>query len=143
MTIALGQLVREFTQLELLDLQLGVDRICFTSDEVTAVCPVTGQPDFYLVEIELKNSRVTIESKTLKLFFQSLSGIGIFCEDLPGKIMLEILSTIEALFPREPEGELERVFQPLFVVETITVRVVQKARGGITIDAQTSWTFQE
>jgi 7-cyano-7-deazaguanine reductase len=34
----------------------GVTRVEMTSDELTAVCPITGQPDMYVVTIEYARS---------------------------------------------------------------------------------------
>ena len=43
-------------------------RVRFTTDEVTSVCPVTGQPDFSRVEIDYEPDARCIESKSLKLY---------------------------------------------------------------------------
>ncbi len=39
-----------------------------TSDELTAVCPVTGQSDLYVATIEYWPLDLFIESKSLKLY---------------------------------------------------------------------------
>lgn len=41
-------------------------QVTLISDEVTAVCPVTNQPDWYTVEITYKPDKVCIESKDRK-----------------------------------------------------------------------------
>ena len=46
----------------------GVTRVEMTSDELTAVCPITGQPDMYVVTIEYSADRLCTESKSLKLY---------------------------------------------------------------------------
>ncbi len=46
----------------------GVSHVALTSDELTAVCPVTGQPDLYLATIEYWPESHCIESKSLKLY---------------------------------------------------------------------------
>ena len=46
----------------------GVGQVTMTSDEVASSCPITGQPDFYVVEIEYRPSTLCIESKSLKLY---------------------------------------------------------------------------
>ena len=89
----------------------------FWSDEVTAVCPVTGQPDLYSVLITIFGG-VSIESKSLKIYFVTLRGQGIFCEDLSRKIKEDVLECVGA-----PE-------------DAVSVTVTQKARGGIQIKAQ-------
>ena len=39
-----------------------------TSDELSAVCPVTGQPDLYVATIEFWPQALCVESKSLKLY---------------------------------------------------------------------------
>jgi 7-cyano-7-deazaguanine reductase len=95
----------------------GVTRVEMTSDELTAVCPITGQPDMYVVTIEYGAQRLCLESKSLKLYLASYRNEGAFCEALAVRIRDDIAETLEI----EP-GDV-----------TVTLR--QKARGGITITA--------
>jgi len=95
----------------------GVTRIEMTSDELTAVCPITGQPDMYVVTIEYGAQRLCLESKSLKLYLARYRNEGAFCEALAVRIRDDIAETLEI----EP-GDV-----------TVTLR--QKARGGITITA--------
>jgi 7-cyano-7-deazaguanine reductase len=95
-----------------------VDFVSLASDEVTSMCPVTGQPDWETVTIEYVPDRLCIESKSLKLFFWSLRDEGVFCEALAAQIATAVF---DAARPRR-----------------CTVRVVQKPRGGITITAVAS-----
>ena len=53
----------------------------FTAPEFTALCPVTGQPDFAHLVIDYVPSRWLIESKSLKLYLQSFRNQGAFHED--------------------------------------------------------------
>ena len=53
----------------------------FTCPEFTAICPVTGQPDFAHFVIDYVPDRWLVESKSLKLFFASFRNTGIFHED--------------------------------------------------------------
>ena len=78
---ALGSKVTKFTRLETFPAPKGVRRVTCTSDEVTALCPVTGQPDWYVVEILYGPNRLCVESKSLKLFLQSFRQEGHFCEE--------------------------------------------------------------
>jgi 7-cyano-7-deazaguanine reductase len=94
-------------------LKVNCAEVTLTSDEVTALCPITGQPDFYTIAITLR-SGYSIESKSLKLYFQTLRDKGIFCEDLAGQIKKDVLALVDC---------------------EVSVTVVQKARGGITIKA--------
>src|SRR5205807_7291154 len=90
---------------------------CF-SDEVTAVCPVTGQPDWYKVEIEYIPRKLCVESKSLKLYLQSFREVGVFGEALASQISCDVA---KALNPYK-----------------ITTTVVQKSRGGITIESEST-----
>lgn len=85
------------------------------TDEVTAVCPVTGQPDWYTITIDYLPKTLCLESKSLKLYFLAFRNRGIFCEMLAEEIA----------------GDLYKVLEPL----DIAVTVKQKSRGGISITA--------
>jgi 7-cyano-7-deazaguanine reductase len=95
----------------------GVSHVEMTSDELAAVCPITGQPDLYIATIEYWPQNMCIESKSLKLYLNSFRNEGHFCEALAVKIRDDVATVLE--LPRDG------------------VRVVlrQKARGGITITA--------
>jgi len=45
----------------------GVSHVEMASDELSAVCPVTGQPDLYFATIEYWPQGLCIESKSLKI----------------------------------------------------------------------------
>jgi len=53
----------------------------FTFPEFTALCPVTGQPDFAILVIDYVPNRWLIESKSLKLYLNSFRNHGAFHED--------------------------------------------------------------
>ena len=46
----------------------GVSLVELESDELVAVCPITGQPDMYVATIEYEPERLCLESKSLKLY---------------------------------------------------------------------------
>jgi len=54
----------------------------FTFPEFTSICPVTGQPDFGHLVIDYVPDKWLVESKSLKLFFQSFRNHGAFHEDV-------------------------------------------------------------
>ena len=54
----------------------------FTFPEFTSLCPVTGQPDFGIMVIDYAPDKWLIESKSLKLYFQSFRNHGAFHEDV-------------------------------------------------------------
>jgi 7-cyano-7-deazaguanine reductase len=95
----------------------GVSLVELESDELVAVCPITGQPDLYVATIEFEPERLCLESKSLKLYLSSFRNEGVFCEALAVRIRDEVAQALE-LGP-----------------ERVTVTLVQKARGGITITA--------
>jgi 7-cyano-7-deazaguanine reductase len=95
----------------------GVSRVEMTSDELTALCPITGQPDLYTATIEYEPTEKCLESKSLKLYLMGYRDQGHFCEALAVKI-------------RDDVGEALGLSP-----ERVRVTLVQKARGGITITA--------
>ena len=95
----------------------GVSHVEMTSDELAAICPVTGQPDLYLATIEYWPQTLCIESKSLKLYLGRYRNEGHFCEALAIKIRDDTADTLH-LPP-----------------DKVRVTLKQKARGGITITA--------
>jgi 7-cyano-7-deazaguanine reductase len=53
----------------------------FACPEFTALCPVTGQPDFAHLVIDYVPDRRLVESKSLKLFLGAFRNHGAFHED--------------------------------------------------------------
>src|SRR6266566_8519726 len=92
----------------------GVSRVEMTSDELSAICPVTGQPDLYLSSIEYKPKNRCLESKSLKLYLNSFRNEGHFCEALAVKIRDDVAEALGL-----PVGD-------------VRVTLEQKSRGGIT-----------
>lgn len=111
----LGSTVRKFTRLETFARPADCKRVVCISDEVTSNCPKTGQPDWYVVEIDYVPDSLCVESKSLKLYLQSFRNRGLFCEAFASCIAQDLF---QAMSPR-----------------TITVTVRQKPRGGIAIHA--------
>ena len=95
----------------------GVELVELTSDELTAMCPVTGQPDLYVASIEYAPDELCLESKSLKLYLARFRNEGAFCEALAVKIRDDIAEALGLDQSR------------------VTVTLEQKARGGITITA--------
>ena len=95
----------------------GVEHVAMTSDELTAVCPITGQPDLYLATIEYFPDELCLESKSLKLYLARYRNEGAFCEALAVRIRDDVAAALK----------LE--------ADSVTVTLEQKARGGITITA--------
>ena len=66
----------------------------FTNPEFTALCPVTGQPDFAHLVIDYVPDRWLVESKSLKLYLASFRNHGAFHEECTidiGKRLAQLL----------------------------------------------------
>ena len=96
----------------------GVSHVEMRSDEFTAVCPVTGQPDLYVATIAYEPDRLCLESKSVKLYLASFRNEGAFCEALAVRIRDDVAEALE------------------LAAEKVNVTLEQKARGGITITAR-------
>jgi 7-cyano-7-deazaguanine reductase len=90
-----------------------------TSDELTAVCPVTGQPDMYVATLEYWPGPLCIESKSLKLYLNTFRDEGHFAEALAVKIRDDTAAALQ------------------LPADKVRVTLRQKSRGGITITATT------
>ncbi len=97
----------------------GVSHVELTSDELTAICPVTGQPDLYVATIDFWPGPLCIESKSLKLYLSSFRNEGAFAEALAVKIRDDAAEALQ------------------LAADKVRVTLRQKARGGITITATT------
>jgi 7-cyano-7-deazaguanine reductase len=95
----------------------GVSHVSMTSDELTAVCPITAQPDFYTAAIEYWPGRLCLESKSLKLYLAQYRNEGAFCEALAVRIRDDVAEVLE------------------LPADKVRIALAQKARGGITITA--------
>ncbi|RJR20803.1 MAG: NADPH-dependent 7-cyano-7-deazaguanine reductase QueF [Desulfobacteraceae bacterium] len=116
---ALGKNVRKPSRnLEVFPKPQGVEKVVMESDEVTSLCPVTGQPDWETVVIEYAPDNHCLESKSLKLYLWSYRNEGVFCEALAAQIAQDIYDACK----------------PLWCKAT----VIQKPRGGIKITATAS-----
>ena len=95
----------------------GVSHVVMRSDELVAVCPVTGQPDMYVASIEYWPDRLCLESKSLKLYLNGFRNEGAFCEALAVQIRDDVSEALE------------------LPADKVRITLDQKARGGITITA--------
>ena len=87
----------------------------FTTDEVTSLCPVTGQPDISSVAIEYVPDRRCVESKSLKLYLWGFRDRPVFAEALATEIADEVMRSATPV--------------------RVTVIVTQHPRGGIVTEA--------
>ena len=59
----------------------------FNCPEFTALCPITGQPDYATIYISYVPNEKMVESKSLKLYLVSFRNHGDFHEDVVNVIM--------------------------------------------------------
>jgi 7-cyano-7-deazaguanine reductase len=67
----------------------------FTFPEFTALCPVTGQPDFAIIVIDYVPDRHLVESKSLKLYLNSFRNHPAFHEDCTVGIGKRLVALLE------------------------------------------------
>jgi 7-cyano-7-deazaguanine reductase len=85
----------------------------FSTNELTAICPVTGQPDFYELKLSYRPGTRLLESKAMKLYLWSFRDRGIFAEDLAAILLQDLIAACEP--------------------EEMTVDLTQQVRGGLQI----------
>ena len=85
----------------------------FTTDELTAICPVTGQPDFYDLKLSYRPRAKLLESKAMKLYLWGFRDKGAFAEDLAAAILEDLVVACDP--------------------EEMTVDLTQQVRGGLKI----------
>jgi 7-cyano-7-deazaguanine reductase len=115
LTVLGGAVRHPVEHLETFPTPPSVRRVRFRTEEVTSMCPVTGQPDFSTVEIDYEPAARCIESKSLKLYLWGFRDQPIFAEGLAAAIAAEVRQTVE----------------PAWVKVTVT----QHVRGGIVTEA--------
>lgn len=71
--------------------------ISMTCPEFTAVCPMSGFPDFGTIYFSYVADKKCIELKSLKLYINSYRDVGIFHENVVNKILEDF---VEACAPR-------------------------------------------
>jgi 7-cyano-7-deazaguanine reductase len=117
----LGNTVREPTKkLEWFSAPEGgvLDMVTFKTEEFTAMCPITGQPDYATIEVTYQPEDRCLESKSFKLYLQTFRNEGAFCEQLAVTIC----------------NDIARAIRPMY----IRVIVNQNPRGGIGLTAEAS-----
>jgi 7-cyano-7-deazaguanine reductase len=94
----LGQDVRGPIRAEQLDVapwSHGDATVEFTTNELTATCPITGQPDFYELKLSYRPKESLIESKSLKLYLWGFRDRGIFAEDLAATLLEDLVAACD------------------------------------------------
>lgn len=91
----------------------------FDCPEFTTLCPITNQPDFGHLTIEIVPDRLCVESKSLKLYLFSYRSHNSFHEEAVNRILMDI---VKAIRPRR--AKVLGNFNP---------------RGGIAISVEASY----
>ena len=72
----------------------------FTCPEFTALCPITGQPDFAHIVIDYIPREWIVESKSLKLYLASFRNHGAFHEACTMAIAERMIAAVDPLWLR-------------------------------------------
>ena len=85
----------------------------FWTNELTAICPITGQPDFYELKLSYRPGTRLLESKAMKLYLWGFRDRGMFAEDMAAMLLKDLVAAC---------GPVE-----------MTVDLTQQVRGGLKI----------
>lgn len=72
----------------------------FTAPEFTSICPMTAQPDFAHLVIDIIPGDWLVESKSLKLFLFAFRNHGAFHEDCTLTVARRLIACIEPVWLR-------------------------------------------
>ena len=75
-------------------------RIHMQMPEFTCLCPVTGQPDFAVLELDYVPDRNCVELKSLKLYLWSYRNRGAFHEAVTNRILDDLVRVLAPRFMR-------------------------------------------
>ncbi|CAN5741777.1 hypothetical protein BH20ACT4_BH20ACT4_10600 [soil metagenome] len=109
----LGQTVRHpIEHVEVFDAPAHVTLVRLRSEEISSLCPVTGQPDLSTVDIEYQPDRHCVESKSLKLYLWGFRDRQVFAEALAAEIAGEVMDTasphrVAVTLTQRPRGGIE------------------------------------
>lgn len=93
---ALGKNQTAFTGLDTFPRPEHVVEVTLAGEELTALCPITQQPDFYLYEVRYRPVTSCIESKTFKLMIGSYRDQAAFAETLASDIAQQVHDATDA-----------------------------------------------
>ena len=85
----------------------------FSTIELTAVCPITEQPDFYELKLSYRPGTCLLESKAMKLYLWGFRDSGTFAEDLAATLLKDFVAASDPV--------------------EMTVDLTQQVRGGLQI----------
>jgi len=114
-TGVLGKVIQHaIDKVEFMDAHPALATVRAVCAEVSALCPVTGQPDIYTLTIDYSPAGRIIESKSLKLYLWQFRDRGISCEGLAGYVAQDLTNQLG---------------------RQVTVEASQQSRGGIVLVA--------
>jgi len=96
----------------------GVREVELTGDELTAICPLTHQPDLYSLAIRYRPAASCLETRSLKYYLGGFRNEEHFCEALAVRIRDDVAAALSI----DPDA--------------VDVTLTQKARGGVEITAR-------
>lgn len=102
------------SELDVVDVDNLTTHVSYSTKELTALCPVTGQPDQYELFVAYRAVGKTIESKSLKLYLWGFRDRGIYAEDLAATIARDLAKALRV---------------------TVSATVKQQVRGGLVLEA--------
>lgn len=102
------------SELDVVDVDNLTTHVSYSTKELTALCPVTGQPDQYELFVSYQAVGKTIESKSLKLYLWGFRDRGIYAEDLAATIARDLAKALRV---------------------AVTAVVKQQVRGGLVLEA--------
>lgn len=118
----LGQKVRQpIDKLETFEAPKNTAVVKFWTDELTSLCPMTGQPDFGELTIEYQPDKLCIESKSLKLYLWTFREVGHFCEALGSDIAQKLFDTLQPMWIKVENKQSKRGG-----IETTSVAYIEK-----------------
>ena len=85
----------------------------FSTNELTALCPITGQPDFYELKLSYRPKQRLLESKAMKLYLWSFRDRGTFAEDMAATLLKDLIAACDPV--------------------EMVVELTQQVRGGLKI----------
>jgi 7-cyano-7-deazaguanine reductase len=85
----------------------------FSTNELTATCPITGQPDFYELKVSYRPGTRLLESKAMKLYLWGFRDRGMYAEDMAATLLKDFVTTCDPV--------------------EMTVELTQQVRGGLKI----------
>jgi 7-cyano-7-deazaguanine reductase len=73
----------------------GKIHVCYSTNELVAICPATGYPDFYSIRITYEPKKLLPELKSLKMYFACYKDLPITHEHLADKIYADFNAIVK------------------------------------------------